>query len=172
MAKDNLYRRLDKLRQLLKRAGCHLLRTNLPETDPPKVWQFCLQLVEVEAAFKSLKGDLRLRPIHRRLERRIEAHVLVCFPAYCVQVSLRHQLRAKAPGLTARQVLEKSERIQMLDAHVPATDGRELIFVRCTQPGADQRLLLAQMKWELPPQAPPRLTARRELEDGYRPLTS
>lgn len=160
----------DKLRQVIKREGRYLLRTNLQETDPAKVWQFYLQLVEVEAAFKNLKGDLRIRPIYHQLERRIEAHIFVCFLAYCVQVTLRHQLRAKAPGLTVRQVLEKMERIQMLDVHFPTTDGRELVFVRYTQPEPDQRLLLAQMKWELPPQAPPRITAKRELENGYRPL--
>jgi transposase len=160
----------DKLRQVLKREGRYLLRTNLRETDPAKVWEFYLQLVEVEAAFKNLKGDLRIRPIYHQLERRIEAHIFVCFLAYCVPVTLRHQLRAKAPGLTVRQVLEQMERIQMLDVHFPTTDGRELIFVRHTQPESDQQLLLAQMKWELPLQAPPRLTAKRELANGYRPL--
>jgi hypothetical protein len=70
---------------------------------------------------------------------------------FCVQVTLRHQLRAKAPGLTPRQILEKFGRMQMMDVHFPTTDGRELVFVRYTQPEKDQQLLLAQMNWELPP---------------------
>jgi len=162
----------DKLREVFKREGRYLLRTNLEEKDPAKVWEFYLQLVEVEEAFKNLKGDLAIRPIHHQLERRIEAHIFVCFLAYCLQVTLRHQLRAKAPGLTVRQVLEKFGRIQMLDVHFPTTDGRELVFVRYTQPEKDQQILLEQMKWELPPQAPPRITAKKELENGYRPLTN
>ena len=162
--------RKKKLREVFKREGRYLLRTNLKETDPAKVWEFYLQLVEVEEAFKNLKGDLAIRPIFHRLERRIEAHVFVCFLAYCLQVSLRHQLRAKAPGLTVRQVLEKFRRIQMMDVHFPTTDGRELLFVRYTQPEKDQQLILAQMNWELPPQSPPRITAKGELENGYRPL--
>jgi hypothetical protein len=113
-----------KLREVFKREGRYLLRTNLKETDPAKVWEFYLQLVEVEEAFKNLKGDLAIRPIFHQLERRIEAHVFVCFLAYCLQVSLRHQLRAKAPGLTVRQVLEKFGRMQMMDVHFPTTDGR------------------------------------------------
>ena len=159
----------DKLRQVFKREGRYVLRTNLKESDPAKVWEFYLQLVEVEEAFKNLKGDLCLRPIFHQLERRIEAHVFVCFLAYCLQITLRHQLRAKAPGLTVRQVLEKFGRMQMMDVHFPTTDGRELLFVRYTQPEKDQQLLLAQMNWELPPQAPPRITAKGELENGYRP---
>jgi hypothetical protein len=159
-----------KLREVHKREGRYLLRTNLTETDPVKVWEFYLQLVEVEEAFKNLKGDLCIRPIFHQLQRRIEAHIFVCFLAYCVQVTLRHQLRAKAPGLTPRQVLEKFGRMQMMDVHFPTTDGRELVFVRYTQPEKDQQLLLAQMNWELPPQSPPRITAKGELENGYRPL--
>jgi len=162
----------DKLRGVFKREGRYVLRTNLKESDPAKVWEFYLQLVEVEEAFKNLKGDLSIRPIFHQLEARIEAHIFVCFLAYCLQVTLRHQLRAKAPGLTVRQVLEKFGRMQMMDVHFPTTDGRELVFVRYTQPEKDQRLLLAQMNWELPPQSPPRITAKGELENGYRPLTS
>ena len=161
-----------KLREVFKREGRYLLRTNLKETDPAKVWEFYLQLVEVEEAFKNLKGDLAIRPIFHQLERRIEAHVFVCFLAYCLQVSLRHQLRAKAPGLTVRQVLEKFGRMQMMDVHFPTTDGRDILFVRYTQPEKDHQLILAQMNWKLPPQSPPRITAKGELEIGYRPLPS
>ena len=162
----------DKLREVFKREGRYLLRTNLKESDPAKVWQFYLQLVEVEEAFKNLKGDLAIRPIFHQSESRIEAHIFVCFLAYCLQVSLRHQLRAKAPGLTVRQVLEKFGRMQMMDVHFPTTDERELVFVRYTQPEKDQQMLLAQMNWELPPQSPPRITAKGELENGYRPVTA
>jgi transposase len=162
----------DKLRPVLQREGRYLLRTNLKETDPAKVWEFYLQLAEVEEAFKNLKGDLCIRPIFHQLERRIEAHIFVCFLAYSLQVTLRHQLRAKAPGLTVRQVLEKFGRMQMMDVHFPTTDGRELVFVRYTQPEKDQQLLLAQMAWELPPQSPPRITAKGNLENGYRPGTT
>jgi transposase len=162
----------DKLREVCKREGRYLLRSNLQETDAAKVWTFYLQLVEVEEAFKNLKGDLSIRPIFHQLEHRIEAHIFVCFLAYCVQVTLRHQLRAKAPGLTVRQVLEKFGQMQLMDVHFPTTDARELIFIRYTQPEKDQKLILAQMDWQLPPQSPPRITAKGELETGYRPSPS
>ncbi len=164
--------RKDTLRQVFKREGRYILRTNLQESDGAKVWAFYLQLVAVEEAFRNVKGDLRIRPIFHQVEQRIEAHIFVCFLAYCLHVTLGHQLRAKAPGLTVRQVLEKFERMQMMDVHFPTTDGRELLFVRYTQPEKDQKLLLAQMNWELPPQSPPRITAKGELENGSRPLPS
>lgn len=158
--------KLDKaaLRGVRRREGRYLLRSNLTDMNPSRLWEFYLQLVEVEAAFKNLKGDLAIRPIHHQLENRIEAHIFVAFLAYCLHVSLKEQLRRKAPGLTVRQVLEKLSAMQMLDVHFPTTDGRELIFTRYTQPETDQQLLLGRLGWTLPDQPPPRITAKRGLK--------
>ncbi len=155
--------RKNKLRQVRRREGRYLLRTNLKGEDPEKLWTMYVQLTQVEEAFKDLKGDLNLRPIFHQLERRIEAHIFVAFLAYCLHVTLRGQLRGLAPGLTPRAVLEKFASVQMIDVHFPTTDGRELIFQRYTQPEKDLKLLLAQLGWDLPPQSPPRITAKGEL---------
>ena len=160
----------EKLRTARHREGRYLLRSNLTEKDPAKLWAMYLQLVAVEEAFKNLKGDLAIRPIHHQKDERIEAHVFVAFLAYCVHVSLREQAGRKAPGLTPRQVLDKFAAMQMLDVHFPTTDKRELIFTRYTQPEKDQKLLLAQLGWDLPAQAPPKITAKQDLETGSRPL--
>jgi len=149
-----------KLRRVRRREGRYLLRSNLTDTDPARLWEFYLQLVEVEAAFKDLKGDLAVRPIFHQVPTRVEAHIFVAFLAYCLHVTLKAHLRHHAPGLTVRQVLEKFAAIQLLDAHFPTTDGRELIFTRTTQPDPDQQLLLAQLGWTLPAQPPPRITAK------------
>jgi len=154
----------DKLRAMCSREGRYLLRSNLTETDPAKLWEFYLLLAEVEAAFKGLKGDLAVRPIfHRRIER-VEAHIFIAFLAYCLHATLREILRQKAPGLTVRQMLDVLGAMQMLDVHFPTTDGRELIFTRYTQPEREQQLLLAQLGWTLPEQPPPRITAKRAVE--------
>src|SRR5260221_11885706 len=161
--------RKKKLRQVRRREGRYLLRTNLSEEDPGKAWQFYMQLSQVEEAFKNLKGDLSVRPIYHQLEHRIEAHIFVSFLAYCVHVSLREKCRRLGPGLTSRSVLEKMGAIQMLDVHFPTTDGRELIFRRYTQPESDQKLLLDQLKLTLPEQSPPRLNPNQHLQMYGRP---
>jgi transposase len=158
--------RKDKLREVRRREGRYLLRTNLKADAPGRFWQLYIQLTQVEAAFKDLKDDLSLRPIFHQLERRIEAHIFVAFLAYCLHVTLRAQLRSVAGGLTARAVLDKFASIQMLDVHFPTTDGRELIFRRYTQPEKDHVMLLARLGWELPLQSPPRITAAGKLMDG------
>ena len=155
--------RRDKLRQVRRREGRYLLRSNLSGQAPEKLWQFYIQLTQVEAAFKDLKDELSLRPIFHSLEQRIEAHIFVSFLAYCLHVSLRACLRSLAPGLTPRSLLEKFAAMQMVDVHFPTTDGRELVFSRYTQPEPDHKLLLAQLGWELPPQSPPRITQQGQL---------
>lgn len=155
--------RRDKLRQVRRREGRYLLRSNLSAQAPEKLWQFYIQLTQVEAAFKDLKDDLNLRPVFHSAEPRIEAHIFVSFLAYCLHVSLRACLRPLAPGLTPRSLLEKFAAIQMVDVHFPTTDGRELVFNRYTQPEQDHKLLLAQLGWELPPQSPPRITQQGQM---------
>ena len=148
----------DKLRQIRRREGRYLLRTNLTESDPAKLWQFYLQLVEVEAAFKTLKGDLAIRPIFHQEQGRIEAHIFIAFLAYCLHVTLGQQLKAHAPGLTPRAVFEKFATVHMIDVYVPTTDGRELSLTRYTQPEPELKLLLQKLKLTLPAQPPPKIT--------------
>ena len=148
----------EKLRRQRRREGRYLLRTNLTETDPAKLWSLYLQLVSVEDAFKNLKGDLAIRPIFHQSEKRIEAHVLISFLAYCLHITLTERLRALAPGLTARSALEKFAAMQMIDVHLPTTDGRELIMTRTTQPEPELQLLLDKLKLQLPAQPPPKIT--------------
>lgn len=153
--------RLDraKLRQVRHREGRYLLRTNLGTHDPARLWTFYVQLTEVEQAFKELKHDLAVRPIYHSSEPRIEAHIFVAFLAYCLQVTLKAQLRRLAHGITPHEVIAKFKTMQMVDVHVPTTDGRELVLSRYTQPEADHRVLLDLLRLKLPEQPPPKITA-------------
>jgi transposase len=147
-----------KLKEAELRDGHYLLRTNLVAEDPAVLWDRYVQLTQIEAAFKCLKSDLGIRPIHHQLEHRVDAHILVAFLAYCLTVTLRHRLRMHAPGLTPRAVLEKLAGIQMLDVSFPTTDGRRLLMPRYTEPDPEQALLLHHLSLVLPPQPPPRIT--------------
>jgi len=148
-----------KLREVRRREGRYLLRTNLTQSDPAKLWEYYIQLTVVEEAFKTLKGDLSIRPIFHQKQTRIEAHIFIAFLAYCLHVTLGHRLKCLACGLTTRSVLEKFCAVQMIDVHIPTTDGRELMLTRYTQPEAELRLLLERLAIALPPQPPPRITS-------------
>jgi transposase len=165
-AKLSFSLRKDKLREARKREGRYLLRTNITAGRPPEeLWQFYMQLSEVEGAFKNLKGDLALRPIYHQLEQRIDAHIFISFLAYCLHVTLRRRLRDLAPGLTPRAVLEKFATIQMLGVHLPTDDGRTVILSRYTHPEKDVQILRYNLKLELPAQPPPKITKPNESQN-------
>ena len=155
--------RKDRLRKARRREGRYLLRTNLVGRDPAQMWEFYTQLVQVEEAFKNLKGDLTIRPIFHQKEERIEAHIFVAFIAYAMHVTLRRRLRDLAPGLTPRAVLEKFGSVQMIDVHLPTTDGRKIMMSRYTQPEPELQILLKRLRLSLPKQPPPRVTAKGEV---------
>ena len=127
-----------KLRMVRRREGRYLLRSNLVAENPAQLWRRFIQLTEIEEAFKELKSDLSICPIYHQKDSRIEVHIFVAFHAYCMQVTLKQRLRALAPGLTPRAVLEKFAALQMVDVHLPTTDGRHIILPRYTQPDNDQ----------------------------------
>ncbi len=153
--------RLDraKLRKARPREGRYLLRTNMAKEDPATLWEYYIRLVEVEQAFKTLKGDLAIRPVYHEREARIEAHIFIAFLAFSLHATLRQRLRALAPGLTPRAVTDSFAAMQMIDVHIPTTDGREMLLTRHTEPDKDLRLLLERLKPTLPDQPQPRIYA-------------
>jgi len=152
-----------KLRRVRRREGRYLLRTNLTGREPAELWRFYIQLTEIEAAFKNLKGDLELRPIYHQLIERVEAHIFVAFMAYCLHVTLNARLKPLAAGLTPRAVLDKFAAVQMLDVHFPTTDGRTLVLNRYTELTPDHKVLVSQLGLDLPPQPPPRITVAGQI---------
>jgi len=159
--------RLDRAawKRAIDRDGSYILRGSIPwedwprelEKQAPVLWHWYMLLVQVEEAFKTLKGDLSLRPIFHQVEQRVEAHILVAFLGYCLHVTLRMKLQAHAPGLTPRAVLQSLAGIQMVDVHIPTTDGRLLVLPRHTEPGPQQEMILQKLNLTLPPQPPPRI---------------
>jgi hypothetical protein len=147
-----------KLKEAESRDGYYLLRSNLTGEDPAVLWMRYVQLTQIEAAFRSLKSELGIRPIYHQKEDRIDAHIFVAFLAYCLQVTLKNRLAAYAPGLTPLAVLEKLSTIQMIDVCIPTSDRRWLILPRYTQPDRDLQLLLHHLHLDLPAQPPPRIT--------------
>ena len=162
VTRETFHFRVDKpkLKKAEAQDGHYLLRSNLVGEDPGVLWERYVQLTQIEAAFKTLKSELGLRPIYHQVEQRVEAHILIAFLAYCLWVTLKNRLQALAPGLTPKAVLEKLSTLQMLDVCLPTTDQRQLVMPRYTQPEPEQTILLHNLKLSLPSQPPPRIRAQ------------
>ena len=148
-----------KLKATEQRDGHYLLRSNLTGEDPAVLWTRYVQLTQIESAFRCLKSELSIRPIHHQLEQRADAHVLIAFLAYCLHVTLKNRLMIHAPGLTPAAVLEKLATIQMVEVWIPMLDGRWLVLPRHTQPEKDVQAVLDHIQITLPSQPPPRIKA-------------
>jgi hypothetical protein len=149
-----------RLKELQKRDHLtrdDLLRSNLTGEDPAELWRNYIHLVRIGESFRTLKGDLGLRPVFHQLDGRIEAHVFISFLAYCLHVTLEKDNKQAATGLSSRSVLARLSEIQMLDVTIPATDGRELRMRRHTKPEKVHQLLLDQLGFTLPAQPPPEI---------------
>src|SRR5882762_6953383 len=149
----------DRLKQAEQRDGYYLLRSNLTGEDPAVLWARYVQLTQIEGAFRCLKSELSIRPIHHQLEHRADAHVLIAFLAYCLHVTLKNRLMIHAPGLTPAAVLEKLATIQMIVVWIPMLDGRWLVLPRHTEPDRDVQAVLDHIQITLPSQPPPRIKA-------------
>ena len=161
VTRDTFSFRVDKakLQAAQQRDGHYLLRSNLTLEDPAVLWMRYIQLTQIESVFRSLKSELGIRPIYHQLERRADAHVLIAFLAYCLQVTLKNQLMIQAPGLTPAAVFEKLATIQMVEVWIPLWDGRWLVLPRHTQPEKEVQAVLDQLHRALPSQSPPRIKA-------------
>ena len=146
-----------KLKAAEQRDGHYLLRSNLTAEDPAVLWTRYVQLTQIESVFRCLKSELSIRPIHHQLEHRADAHVLIAFLAYCLQVTLKNRLLIHASGLTPAAVFEKMATIQMVEVWIPMLDGRWLMLPRYTQPEKDVQAMLNKLDITLPSQPKPRI---------------
>jgi len=146
-----------KLRSMRLRDGAYLLRSNMAAINPEILWHQYVQLTEVEEAFRVLKSELNIRPIWHRIDRRVEAHVMVAFLGYCLWVCLKQKLRRVASSITPTRVLHSLEGILMVEVWFTLRDGRQLCLPRISEPEAEQLLLLHHLGWLLPEQPPPKI---------------
>ena len=146
------------------REGAYLLRTNLQADSAEEMWSKYMQLTEAEASFRALKSELSIRPLFHQKEPRVKAHVLVAFLGYALWVTLKHLLKRRpaivpqpsASGVDNPQPISPKKALALLstvhsaDIVLPTTDGREIRLRRITEPTAEQKSLLHQLRLSLP----------------------
>jgi hypothetical protein len=130
--------------------GSYMLRTNHPETDPVKLWRWYIQLTQAEAAFRSAKSDLAMRPVYHQIAYRVESHILVCFLALALWRTLEQWMQAKGLGSCARQLLLELDKLHSVDVLLPVAQGPELRLRMVVKPEKPLAFLLAKLGLSLP----------------------
>ena len=75
--------------------GVYFLRTNVEGLDEKQFWKIYNTLTEIEASFRVLKTDLRLRPVFHKNDANTEAHIFLGILAYTLVNTIRYQLKQK-----------------------------------------------------------------------------
>ena len=131
--------------------GVYLLRTNLVGWEPEALWKTYIQLTDVEAAFRTIKSDLVLRPIYHQIERRVHGHILVAFLAYALWKTLQKWMEAAGLGRGVGTVVSELARIKCSEVILPTSTGRELALHCITKPDKWQQSLLERLRLDMPP---------------------
>jgi len=142
-----LWRQKPEQQQWLQaREGAYLLRTNLTVNGAADLWKKYMQLTEVEAAFRTLKSELAIRPLFHQLEKRVKAHVLVAFLGYALQVTLKHLLKRSGSEYSPVEALKRLGEIRSVDIVLPTVEGREIWLRRITKLDTEQQTILCQLQ--------------------------
>ncbi|MGH8021829.1 MAG: IS1634 family transposase [Opitutaceae bacterium] len=149
----HIFSALDAGQKAHRQKGAYLLRTNCEETDPALLWRWYIQLTQAEAAFRTAKSDLGLRPVFHQKEHRVHAHILVCFLALALWRALEQWMRAKGLGTCARQLVKQLAGIKSVDVVLPVRRANvrtelRLRVVATPEPATAQ--LLAHLGLRLP----------------------
>lgn len=149
----NISSTLSKGQQRHRRHGAYLLRTNCTETDPAQLWRWYIQLTQAEAAFRTAKSDLKLRPVYHQKTGRVEAHILICFLALAQWRVLEQWMSGKGLGTCARKLVAEIGTIKSMDVVLPVKRGTttaELTVRTVARPERRVAELLAHLDLELP----------------------
>ncbi len=133
--------------------GAYLLRTNCTERDPTQLWRWYIQLTQAEAAFRTAKSDLGLRPVFHQKTGRVEAHILVCFLALALWRTLEMWMAQKGLGTCARKLIAEIATLRSMDVVLPIRrDGQraEIRLRLVAKPEPRVAQLLAHLGLQLP----------------------
>lgn len=143
-------RRIERANWAEKAAGCYLLRTNLTEEDPIKLWKAYMQLVQAEKAFQLSKSDLGMRPVFHQEEHRVQAHIFVCFLALAMYKSLELWMASKGLGNSPAKLLEEFREIRSMDIVMPVKDRNSVRLRVVAKPDDHVRVLLQRLEIKIP----------------------
>ncbi len=130
--------------------GCYILRSNITDWSAEDLWHAYIHLTDVEAAFRIQKNDLVLRPIWHQKEKRVQAHILVCFLAYVLWKCLSQMCKNSGLGNEPRKIIDEIKRIKLTDIILPTKKGVEIKLPCVSKPDEHQQILLQHLRLNLP----------------------
>lgn len=164
----------DRVRAAMAQDGAYCLQSNYQGWTPEDFRETYIQLTTAERAFRTLKSELRIRPMWHQYDGRVEGHVMVCVLAYALWKTLDHlarqaglqtvihkpdparpQASPKPRPMSPETILRELAKVQIGDILLETTDGRQLALRRVARPTPEQARILAALKLTLPERLSP-----------------
>lgn len=130
--------------------GCYALRSNVSDWTPQQLWQAYIQLTDVEKAFRIHKDDLKLRPVWHQIDKRVNAHIFVCFVAYVLWKCFGQMCKHAGLGDEPRKIIQEINKLHLVDIVLPTRNGIDLRLRCVTTPDPDTALLLQKLNLRPP----------------------
>jgi len=102
-----------------KSQGVYFIRTSLQTSDASALWKIYNTIREVESAFRCLKTDLNIRPIHHQKDERIASHIYLTVLAYQLVNTIRYQLKQKGIHDDWQNILRKASTQTIQNIELP-----------------------------------------------------
>jgi transposase len=130
--------------------GCYALRSNVSDWTPQQLWQAYIQLTDAEKAFRIHKDDLKLRPVWHQIDKRVNAHIFVCFLAYVLWKCFGQMCKHAGLGDEPRKIIQEIKKLHLVDIVLPTRNGSDLRLRCVTTPDTDTALLLQKLNLKPP----------------------
>jgi transposase len=114
--------------------GVYFLRTNLAIKDEVVIWNIYNTIREIEAAFRTLKADLDLRPIYHKNDQSTMAHLHLGLLAYWLVNTIRYQLKAKGINSCWSEIVRIGNTQKMVTTTGQNTNNQIISVRKCSQP--------------------------------------
>ncbi|MBD3322050.1 MAG: IS1634 family transposase [Chitinivibrionales bacterium] len=130
--------------------GHYILRTNITDWEPQRLWEAYINLTDAEEAFRIHKSDLHLRPIWHQKDDRIRAHIFVCFLSFVLWKAFGLMCKNAGLGDEPRRVFKEIARICMVDVVLTTAEGKELKIRTVPRPDKPLQIILHRLGLHMP----------------------
>lgn len=134
-----------------KKEGLYLLRTNLNEKDEHTQWTIYNTIREIEYTFRVLKTDLDLRPIFHKTDEASMAHLHLGLLAYWVVNTIRHQLKQNGINSEWRNIVRTMNTQKVVTTTMKNDRYEQIIIRQCSEPIEQVQLIYKALNYKPAP---------------------
>lgn len=130
-AVDWKFLKVEKAKQRF--SGSYFLRTSRTDLTEQKIWSLYVMLTNLEDAFRYLKDELGLRPVHHQKESRSDGHLFITVLAYHLLISIQTKLRSSGIHMRWSAIRDFLSSQVRVTTGMTTKDGKRIYIRNCSE---------------------------------------